>query len=416
MKYLGILIMTLFTFTGAVSAQEPQKVGEVEAVSIMPIRAELINTTEEDSKEGEGTELDDIGAPAPKPETTAGIMKFDGVDGESKDSDVQPDPIGVTDTAFTPEREMKESGEKGGTEDMNIGIGELQEGNAQDAKHKEWIEVLSNSSSDDAAMNKAELIDAIASNSDGGLRSVYMKIGDIKGESINEALDEDSDGDTILDSEAKEPTASKKKPREIVVVGSKVRTQDVLQVINFAEGEGESARVDSFFDIWVEIADEESARTADSFFDIFVDAGEERGQPDSFFDIFVDVTEEDLHLQAISFVQRDDSVKEIELKEKTVKVQYEERYKLFGLIPMKATRTIVVNPEAEDKVNTALPWWHFLSVKSVDPEEFENDLETSLAEDIPEVNEADDRPAEEVAFYYNKLQAQTLQTMSNVAK
>lgn len=28
---------------------------------------------------------------------------------------------------FTVEREMKESGEKGGTEDMNIGVGELQE-------------------------------------------------------------------------------------------------------------------------------------------------------------------------------------------------------------------------------------------------------------------------------------------------
>ncbi|MFC1759757.1 hypothetical protein ACFL2H_13485 [Planctomycetota bacterium] len=39
--------------------------------------------------------------------------------------------------AFGVEREMKESGEKGGTTDMNIGVGELQEG-AADRPIRSW--------------------------------------------------------------------------------------------------------------------------------------------------------------------------------------------------------------------------------------------------------------------------------------
>ena len=45
--------------------------------------------------------------------------------------------------SFGVEREMKESGEKGGTEDINIGIGELQEG--IDAQ-QQMLQTLSNES------------------------------------------------------------------------------------------------------------------------------------------------------------------------------------------------------------------------------------------------------------------------------
>lgn len=57
----------------------------------------------------------------------AGFMKYDGVDGEAKGPDGSNDWFVVDSFSFGVEREMKESGEKGGTEDINIGIGELQE-------------------------------------------------------------------------------------------------------------------------------------------------------------------------------------------------------------------------------------------------------------------------------------------------
>lgn len=67
-------------------------------------------------------------APTPE-ETTAVFAKYDGVDGESASSDDKQ--YFVADSfSFGVEREMKESGEKGGTEDLNIGIGELQEQSA----------------------------------------------------------------------------------------------------------------------------------------------------------------------------------------------------------------------------------------------------------------------------------------------
>jgi len=47
---------------------------------------------------------------------------------EAVDSGGQAEQYMVADSfSFGVEREMKESGEKGGTEDLNIGIGELQE-------------------------------------------------------------------------------------------------------------------------------------------------------------------------------------------------------------------------------------------------------------------------------------------------
>ena len=57
------------------------------------------------------------------------FVKYDGVDGESQG----PGDTGTFDWyeadsfSFGVEREMKESGEKGGTADINIGVGELQE-------------------------------------------------------------------------------------------------------------------------------------------------------------------------------------------------------------------------------------------------------------------------------------------------
>ena len=61
------------------------------------------------------------------PALAAAFVKFDTIEGESQGPDRQPGWVVADSFSFGVEREMKESGEKGGTEDINIGIGELQE-------------------------------------------------------------------------------------------------------------------------------------------------------------------------------------------------------------------------------------------------------------------------------------------------
>ena len=258
---------------------------------------------------------------------------------------------------------------------MNIGIGEMQEG---DDAHEDWIIIESMGSP--LRMNKAELIDSIASNSGEGLRTTggYVKIGDIKGESQDKAangdLDVDDEGDSV-------PTQASKKPKEIVVVGSKVRNQNVHQLVRTGTS-SDTYRADSFFDIWTEIS-----------------------------------TDEDLLLHVVSVAQNNPNIAEIHLGE-SVQVREEVEVKLFGILPIQVTRTLSVDPQKAEgeRVKVRFPWWHFLSTKDVNPDDLAGELEDALSKDIPEDTDADDRPTEEVAFYYNKIQAQTLQTISNVSK
>ena len=55
------------------------------------------------------------------------FIKIDGVPGDVMGPDGSADWFVADSFSFGVEREMKESGEKGGTEDINIGVGELQE-------------------------------------------------------------------------------------------------------------------------------------------------------------------------------------------------------------------------------------------------------------------------------------------------
>jgi type VI secretion system Hcp family effector len=57
----------------------------------------------------------------------AAFVKYDGIDGEAMGPDGYDDWFVADSFSFGVEREMKESGEKGGTADINIGVGELQE-------------------------------------------------------------------------------------------------------------------------------------------------------------------------------------------------------------------------------------------------------------------------------------------------
>lgn len=361
--------------------------GELEGRQTFSNRCELDVRGAKFVHEGECKEDSSAGG------STEGEVEEGGEDVDASGSASSQSNIGSSgEDGTTVEREMKESGEKGGTEDINIGVGELQE-TGTIVGHEEWI-VIESVFGARVEVNKGEFIDSIIDSSNGGLRSGYLKIGDIKGEA----------------------TESAKKPKEIVVVGSKVREEDVPFVIQWG-GTGSSASADSFFDIWIDAGEDRNA-APDSFFDIFPDIGEGRSaMADSFFDIFVDVTDADLHLQAVSIAQTNTEVEEVEVLESEVRVSHREQMRLFGFIPVNGTRTITVDttdPERDGKVKIRFPWWSFLASKTTDTASLETQIETELDATIP-VADTDDRPTEEVAFYYNKIQAQTLKVISSIS-
>lgn len=208
-------------------------------------------------------------------------------------------------------------------------------------------------------MNRAELIEELYA------ADVFIKIDDIKGES--------QDTDT-------------KKPKEIVVVGSKARDETAVPQLIVPEPATESA--------------------SDSFFDVFVGVA----------------TEEDLQLHIVAAVQNDVNINEVRLGEDAVVVDYATTVRLFGFIPVETTQKVTVrfgdgergeeiSTDEFGRVKVQFPWWHIFGTKAVSPNDLEDVIEDELASKW-EVSELDakgtndetaDRPVEDVAFYYNKI-------------
>ena len=132
--------------------------------------------------------------------------------------------------------------------------------------------------------------------------------------------------------------------------------------------------------------------------------------PDSFFDIWPAVdTDEELTLYAVGVAQADEEIEDIEIKDDSVMVESEETVRLFGFIPVEADRTVTVGTNEDGEVTDVevdYPWWGFLAAKAG------ADLEVELMAS----GDADDRPTEEVAFYYNKIQARILSTIASFGK
>ena len=105
-------------------AEPEQKPGRASAVTVASadLNAEGAEPAMKESGEKGGTADINIGVgelnETPEPEDAPKRLARNG-DGETAAAGGK--------SSFAVEREMKESGEKGGTEDMNIGVGELQE-------------------------------------------------------------------------------------------------------------------------------------------------------------------------------------------------------------------------------------------------------------------------------------------------
>lgn len=262
---------------------------------------------------------------------------------------------------------------------------------------------------------ETEDIGVIDSNIDTGVEAAsgFMKIGDIKGESGDSAQgadifgDSDSDGDGLTDEAGLRDDAdtaqamnkadlieslssssgtAAKKPKEIVVVGSKVRDLDE----------------DALATLGSDVIDPTDVRS-----------------------------EDDLRQFVVQSVLLDENIVDTKVLPEEVVLSYEQPIRLFGFIPMAITQTTSVNvsdPEAEGRIKVQMPWWHVFAKKLVPAEDVIAALEEELGQIDPpsleldagpeDTTPADHVPTEDFAFNYEKvqLQSQTLQTMSNVSK
>ncbi len=86
--------------------------------------------------------------------------------------------------SFGVEREMKESGEKGGTEDINIGVGELQEGPEAEGKPKRLAKAEDGKTADFAVEREMK-----ESGEKGGTEDMNIGVGELQECTISKSTD-----------------------------------------------------------------------------------------------------------------------------------------------------------------------------------------------------------------------------------
>jgi type VI protein secretion system component Hcp len=232
----------------------------------------------------------------------------------------------------------------------------------------------------DAQMNKADLIAELETQ-----RAVYIKIGDIKGESgdkgggngeviiVGSATEEDAksggQGEIIIVGGAPEEAS---KPKEIVVVGSKVR--EVLR----AQG-----------------VTKVTVRGWDP----------EKKEEISGSDV---QNEADLGMMLVAVAQADENIEEVSLNFEEIKVTYTSQGKLFGFIPVSylinvtADRNEEIDSSAYGRVKVKFPWYRVLMRTGLSRSE----IEAEITEGLTAGGEESDVV----------VQAKTFITISNILK
>jgi hypothetical protein len=265
-----------------------------------------------DANNNRGTDIVDIGVVAPQNSVDEDNDEF-GDDGSRRlDDDDDGDSVPTTqynetDLEFIKERAdaRSESDEKSGTTDMNIGLGELQENRA--------------------AYLKLKGIDGETQET----RAAYVKLGDIKGESTDSG------------------TSEAKKPKEIVVVGSKVREAvEAGAVVRGWDPEKKEARIGA-----------------------------------------ADVQlEEDLVDFAAGILAGDNNITDIGATGKSVSMKYKVPAKLFGIFnsSLEQETTVTFGDGVSGRVKVKFPWTRFFYRvdENVDVENIQSRLQPEIDDEV----------------------------------
>lgn len=214
------------------------------------------------------------------------------------------------------------------------------------------------------AMNKADLINSISTTTTSGA-DVFIKIGDIKGES-----EESSSGNTENQFKVEEGESAAKKPKEIVVVGSKVRG-------------------------WDPVKKEEIRGVAPQRTD------EVHNETDLAF------------LATRLFIENEDvPTEDISLNFEKITWAYRQEAKLLGLFPLSLRHELEVDTRADSygRIKVRFPWWHVFVSKPV------SDVEIVALYDAEVQSLGGGNIMDDPETPLLQRQAQTLQTLSNVSK
>lgn len=125
-------------------------------------------------------------------------------------------------------------------------------------------------------------------------------------------------------------------------------------------------------------------------------------------------TTDDLKVYVEAVALSDTEIKDIKIKKDVIEVKSREQRKLFGLIPVHLTRTVLVSFNLKDSsidpVDVDFSWWHVFVKKAESSEDLSTALVTELnllkMEDMKRV-----RSESTISMY-----AETLQRISNVLK
>jgi len=260
----------------------------------------------------------------------------------------------------------KESGEKGGTEDINIGIGEMRE--AGKAGEEITTDEYGRAVPDSFFDIFIELGDADAR----AAIDAFIKAGEMTGEDDDEADESDGSGNVRFgDGESgARPSLTASTQKEIVVVGSKVRK--ALEDLN-VEIRG-----------WDPIKKEVTIGP-----DNIDDGGD-------FLDLVGAMVAKDEHIEEVSF------------NFQKIRIEYEQPAKLFGLLNITMNATVEID-EAE-KVNVKFPWYRILAKDNA--RELRTEMETAM--EAHELGHALQQQQTNIDFLRER--ARVFQTVSNVLR
>lgn len=266
-------------------------------------KADLVESVSSGASESTGTETQDIGAPAVT--DTAGI--------ESDELGVDTNDSTET-TALPAYLDLDSNGDDVPAESRTFQM----MSNVSKMTVAEVQEVLPGGEYEDIGLRLGD---------DVYVRSGFMKIGDIKGESTDDA----SQGNVELTWKVEEGEAAKK-PKEIVVVGSKVETDGASPMLLQALTHNE-------------VVDDESLEE------------------------FMNQLAHD-----------NEDVETLTATEESVGIIFENKVKLFGFIPltMKADVSVDTTVDEFGSVKVKFPWWHALTSKPVSSADLQNELESAV--------------------------------------
>ena len=207
--------------------------------------------------------------------------------------------------------------------------------------------------------------DLFISNGQQYLRGGFLKLGDIKGESKDTSGKKGGNVEVAWKIEEGEKGS---KPKEIVVVGSKVKdlNASLLTLTNCSGGR------------------------------LVCNASQVR-------------TQTDLEEYLTRSVNEGGGLNEIRLDDTRMELATNQPVRLFGFIPVNIKQRVEIATDAENlgRVKVKFPWWHVLSRKSIGPQELQNMIEDEISNAEISIwqTEQGDVPTENITLNFAEIKA-----------